>query len=436
MADHADVLVVGGGVSGLAAAARLTQAGRKVCVLEARNRLGGRIHTLRGPAWPVPVDLGAEFIQGRIPVLFSLAQSAGLPVVELGGARLRSRAGHLQLEDEGDNRGDKVLVDVAQRIAGDESFERAVMRSRMGGEAVAEARLWIEAYDAADPARISVRSLAREREAEERIEGDRAFRVVTGYDGIVGALEQRIVEDLVTIHLECVVDEVHWSTGNVSVRAHSAVGSTPLQFTARRLVVALPLGVLQSGQVGFTPALQQKEEAMRGLEMGNVVKVVLAFKERFWHPKVSGELGFLISDSEPFRAWWTGYPVYAPTLVAWTGGPAADAMSALTIDERCDRAVESLARVLGMSPGIIADQVVTRASHDWGGDPFARGAYSYVVVGGMSGQAVLAEPLEQTLFFAGEATELAGHQATVHGAIFAGERAAHEVLVSLGGGPT
>ena len=82
-----DVLVLGAGVSGLAAAARLTQAGCTVGVLEARDRVGGRIHTLRDGRWPVPVELGAEFVQGCIPMLLALAGQAGLPIVELGGAR-------------------------------------------------------------------------------------------------------------------------------------------------------------------------------------------------------------------------------------------------------------------------------------------------------------------------------------------------------------
>jgi monoamine oxidase len=191
--------------------------------------------------------------------------------------------------------------------------------------------------------------------------------------------------------------------------------------------------VLKSGDVRFDPALLDKQDALGGLEMGHVVKVLLAFKERFWQKKFADEVGFIVAGSETFRAWWTGYPVYAPILVAWVGGPPAEALSHLAIDERCQVAVECLARLLGMSSDMIADQVVSRATHDWTNDPFAQGAYSYVVAGGMQRQALLARSVEDTLFFAGEATELAGHQATVHGALLAGERAADEVLASLQG---
>src|SRR5438128_12609297 len=90
--DATDVLVLRAGGSGLAAAARLAQAGCTVRVLEARDRTGGRILTRRGGDWPVPMELGAEFTQGRIPALFGLAHQTGLPVVELDGSRWRSSA--------------------------------------------------------------------------------------------------------------------------------------------------------------------------------------------------------------------------------------------------------------------------------------------------------------------------------------------------------
>jgi monoamine oxidase len=202
------------------------------------------------------------------------------------------------------------------------------------------------------------------------------------------------------------------------------------------LIVALPLGVLQAAPtepfaVHFNPPLRARETALRGLEMGHVVKLVFAFQERFWQAAFRDEVGWVFTSEEPFRGWWTGYPVYAPVLVAWAGGPAADALAGLDTAQRVDRALEALARLVRVPRAIVDRQVVAWDAHDWAADPFARGAYSYVRVGGMEAQANLASPVEDTLFFAGEATELAGHQATVHGALFAGQRAADEVLRSL-----
>jgi monoamine oxidase len=451
--DQTDVVVLGAGVSGLAAAARLTQAGCSVRVLEARDRIGGRILTLRGDRWPIPVELGAEFIQGRVPALFKLAEQAGLPVVELGGARWQSAAGRLARSEEFLPRVYDILARLPELGSDhDQSFAQ-FLASCCPDESLSEAktlaRWWIETYDAADPGRVSVRSLRRERRAEDQIHGDRVFRLVTGYDGVPQALHTRIPPERGCVHLNTIATDIHWTHGAVSVEARDALGVAHGPFSARRLVVALPVGTLQvrstePGAIRFSPPLVQKETALRGLEMGNVVKLVFAFRERFWEQVFSDsdsesdsgsdpdELGLLLASDGPFQAWWTGYPVYAPVLAAWSGGPAADALAGLTGQQRVDRALDSLARLLRVPRAAIDRQLRTWDAHDWAADPFARGAYSYVRVGGIEAQAALASPIENTLFFAGEATELAGHQATVHGALFAGERAADEVLHSLG----
>jgi monoamine oxidase len=433
-----DVIVLGAGVAGLAAAARLTDAGCSVRVVEARDRVGGRVHSLRGAPWPVPVDLGAEFVQGRIPPLFRLAQEAGLPVVELDGARWRWSAGQLSALDNDAFRAEDVLSRMPDLAPdADMSFAQFVAE-RLPDASMADARRsasqWVESYDAADPSTVSLRSLIRERTAEQQIDGDRAFRVVTGYDGIPGALRARISPGLGQVHLESIVSEVAWQSGSgeVTVRALSPRGEELEPFSARRAIVALPLGVLQAPDgVRFSPALPEKTAALRGLDMGHVVKLVFACKERFWESHFQAELGFLVADDEPFRAWWTGYPVYAPVLVAWAGGAPAEALATLTLEQRADRALESLARILRVPRGRVDEQIKAWATHDWSADPFARGAYSYVRVGGMPAQAELASPVQNTLFFAGEATELEGHQATVHGALSSGHRAAEEVLHTL-----
>jgi monoamine oxidase len=440
-ADTTDVLVLGAGMSGLAAAARLAQAGCSVRVLEARDRIGGRVFSLRGRKWPVPVDLGAEFVQGRVPELFALAQQASLPVVELNGARKQSRGGQLMGADDFLAETHEIMSRLPSPGAGEDQSLDEFLAANFGdashADARAMARRWIASYDAADPSRISVQFLARERKAERRIDGDRVFRVVTGYDGIPEALFARIPPERGSVHLDTTVTQVHWQPDSVVVEARGASGSARGPFSARRLVVALPLGVLQAlptdpGFVRFTPRLPEKEEALRWLEMGHVVKIVFAFKERWWQRSFDDELGFLISSDEPSQpSWWTDYPLYAPMIVAWSGGPAADAVSGLTSEQRADRALEALARLVRVPRTFVEDQVVTWATHDWAADPFARGAYSYVRAGGIEAQACLARPVENTLFYAGEVTELTGHHATVHGALYAGHRAADEVQRSL-----
>jgi monoamine oxidase len=441
-----EILVLGAGVSGLAAAARLSAAGRSVRVLEARDRIGGRVHTVRdAPDWPVPIDLGAEFIQGRIPTLIDLAHAAGEPVVELGGAHWEaSSEGGLTPAAEFAGQLRDVFSRTAETRGGedpseDQSIDALLESLHLEGARARSAdlvRRWVESYDAADVTLVSAAALRRERTAEARISGDRTLRLVTGYDAIPRTLCARLGSQRGQVELQTEVTDVEWSHGQVTVNTRDMRDEQGQRrvFTAHRLVIALPLGVLQSGAVSFAPALTIKNDALAGLVMGHVVKIVFNFKERFWtaHLPDDHELGFLAAMAEPVRGWWSGYPLIAPILVAWSGGPAADAFAGLSLDQRADRALESLARVLGVRRSIVDDQVRGWAGHDWAADPLALGAYSYVRVGGLRAQAELARPVAGTLFFAGEATELAGYQATVHGALFAGERAADEVLSSLG----
>lgn len=420
-----DVLVLGAGVAGLAAAAQLTQAGCSVRVLEARDRIGGRVFTLHGKPWPAPVDLGAEFVQGHLPELFALAGQAGAPIVELGRTRWEFRAGKLARSDEWASSLERVLSQMRGAGGDDLTFDEFLAREWPDTGLTELSRGWIENYDAASTDRVSVQSLIRERNAEAQIEGDRIFRVATGYASIPHSLAAQMVEHRSHVHLSSIAQTVEWRIGGV------AVSATTGAFSAKRLISTIPVGVLRTDAIRFSPAIPEKLDALRSLEMGHVLKIVFAFKERFWERTVPPELTFISSLEEPVRAWWTGYPLYAPILMAWCGGPAADTFSSFPAEQRVEVAIDSLSRVLSIPHREIQDQLVTHAMHDWAADPFARGAYSYVLKSGVPAQREFAAPIANTLFFSGEATELDGHQATVHGALWSGRRAAAEVLRSL-----
>jgi monoamine oxidase len=141
-------------------------------------------------------------------------------------------------------------------------------------------------------------------------------------------------------------------------------------------------------------------------------------------------MSFLQGADEHFPIWWTTMPVRTPVIVGWAGGPRAWAMSGLPEEEVVYRAVASLARYLGMTKGRVARAVTAAWTYDWGADPLARGAYSWPLVGGSAAAKTLARAVEQTLFFAGEATDAGGRNGTVHGAIASGERAARQVLAA------
>jgi len=195
------------------------------------------------------------------------------------------------------------------------------------------------------------------------------------------------------------------------------------------LIVTLPLTLLQSSgeqaaRVRFTPALSETVSAANRLAMGQVAKVVMRFRDPFWEE----DLTFIHSPVESLPTWWTQFPVRAPLLVGWTGGTRAERLSLDSDDALLDHAFESLSHIFRTSKAFLEQSLVDFYTHNWHRDPFSAGAYSYIPVGGLDAQAQLARPLDDTLFFAGEATNTEGHHGTVHGAIATGLRAAREVM--------
>lgn len=172
--------------------------------------------------------------------------------------------------------------------------------------------------------------------------------------------------------------------------------------------------------------------------MGHVVKVVLRFREPFWESLiVPGEgdepadlkkLTFVHAPAEVLPTWWTQFPFKTPLLTGWAGGTRADTLSLESEDSLLDRSLESLSHIFVTSKQFLEESLEQFYTHNWHKDPFTAGAYSYVPVGGLEAQSELAKPLENTLFFAGEATNDTGHHATVHGAIATGLRAAKAIL--------
>ncbi len=427
-----DVLIIGGGVAGLAAAAELHDAGVQLRILEARERLGGRVWSVHAAGLQTAIDLGAEFIHGKPPELFSIAKKAKLDPVELGGKNFTSDGSTIKSFDFFD-RSESVLDEMDDR-GPDRPFMEFV-RKHIGEDDPASldwAIRYVRGFHAADPELISVHAMVREAKAEEEIEGDRQFRPAHGYAALIEWYEGRLQG--APIERNAVVKKVIWSRDGVEVLATHE--GREVIFRARRAIVTLPLGVLQSGAVEFAPPLPQKTEAANRLAMGKVVRVVLQFLDRFWTSHKEGlpdlsKMHFLMADDRFFPTWWTVYPLDAPLLVGWAPDIYADKMRGKPHDEIVRQARESLEHVLPHYTPEIRANFVAGYTHDWQSDPFSCGAYCYVKAGGLGAQEALGTPVDETLFFAGEATEGKGHHATVHGAIATGLRAADEVKRTL-----
>lgn len=407
---QAEIIVIGAGAAGLAAAASLARAGRSVLVLEARSRIGGRCLTLRHPALDAPVELGAEFIHGRPAATVALLRKTRTKAIESTRTQRMLWQGRLVSVNAFSAARQAAQVPVTK----DTSFASYLDRQTLSARAKALATMMVQGFDAADPRKASAADIVEEWGAEAI--GASQQRPVGGY----GPLLDRLAGSGARLQLQTAVREVRWRRGRVEVGG--TFQGQPFRASAKRAIVTLPLGVLQSGAVRFFPALNEKKFALAKLASGPVIRVALVFASRFWEKRCA-DVAFFHSPQAPFPTFWTPLPMRAPLLTAWAGGPKAARLAGRGSQALVHLALQTVEGVLQQEGSLAAAYV-----QDWRADPYARGGYSYVKVNGEGARGQLAAPLEATLFFAGEATNTEGESGTVGGALQSGERAAREAL--------
>lgn len=434
MSSVQEVIVIGAGAAGLAAAAALGRSGRSVLVLEARDRIGGRIWTRLEPAVAAPVELGAEFIHGDSPETRALLRQTGTPAIDISGEHLSLIDGRLQQRTEsllGTVRAAFEAADVlAQPDMSLEDFLASDAGSSLSEPARAMARAFVSGFDAADPRLVSLHSVAEEWRSGGMLDSSQS-RPGGGYHTALLALTGGLDSERVRLQLQTVVTAVRWSDRSVEVEG-TWLGR-PYRATARKAIVTVPLDVLKApagapGAIVFTPSLDAKQAALSRLLSGPVLKVVLHYRRAFWE-ELDGcryaDASFFHAPGKLFPTFWTSLPLRAPLLNAWVGGPSAARLCELPDEEIVRHAMRGVSDVL--LEGNDAPEPQAAYVHNWARDPFARGAYSYTAVGGGNARQALATPLAGTLFFAGEATDTTGDPATVTGALRSGSRAAEEV---------
>jgi monoamine oxidase len=440
--DNRSVVVIGAGIAGLSAGWKLGSAGCAVTVLEARDRIGGRIWTVPKQVAGFPIELGAEFIHGRPPEIFDPLNEGGAEVAEVEGRswcafehQLRSCDFWSSVES---------ILSKMDDSAPDESFlnflKRTCSPSDNDREAWERALGYVVGFNAADPALVGVHWLVKGMRAEEESEGDRSFRTANGYLDLLDAFERRIAAcPNVKVHTQAVVEQVRWEPGTAEVVARTPAGAQ--RFTTSRTLITLPLSLLKGtpgeyGGVDFDPSLPaEKISALDKLEMGKVIRIVLCFRDRFWDPiappdsnATLSDMGFLFSDDGWFPTWWTSAPRKRPVLTGWAPFRCAEKLSGQSREFVVEHSLKTLSVLLKVDLGMLRNELQNAYFHDWQNDPFSRGAYSYGGVGSDGAAEVLASPLAETLFFAGEATDVTGNNGTVHGAMASGYRAASQIL--------
>ena len=421
------VVVLGAGMAGLAAARIIAEAGQAVLVLEARDRVGGRIHTVSG-ALGKPIELGAEFIHGRSPELWALIAEAGLQTYERTGSFLIHHGGQMHERDwHGDDAEQEPLERLKTYTGPDLSFSSFVDTLKLEPAEREQQIRYVEGFNAADARQASALALGRQQAAEDAIEGERVWKIRGGYRQLPDYLAAKVLAAGGRIELNAPVTAVQSARGG----GFQILYGKGLQVEAAHVIVALPLGVLQAETVSLPPAALEAIRTVKGLRMGPVCRITLQFKRRLWPERMS----FLLTPGLSPAVWWTDHPADDRTLTGWSGGPRSLDLLALPADQIRQQAIEALSDVLDIPTASLAELVEATHFFDWQADPLSRGAYSWVAAGGLEDSAHLSLPLSFAtpgrLFFAGEHTDTTGLWGTVHAAYGSGLRAGRGVLQAI-----
>jgi phytoene dehydrogenase-like protein len=282
-----DAIVIGAGAAGLVAGCTLAEAGRRVAILEARDRIGGRIWTRTVPlasGGSLSVEFGAEFIHGLPEESWSLIRAAKLGTHEVGGTSLSYSNGQLHAGSEQHQGTERVLEDMMQWMARqpsgtDMSFAEYLKLAGVEGPAAQAAANYVEGFNAADQNRVSVAALVKQQRAEEAINTDRLFRLDGSYADIPTYLADRFIGAGGELKLSAPVTKITWRAGDVGVQYQNA--GEVSQLRANRALITVPLGVLQAEVIEFVPRPSAVLRQANRLVMGEVMRLILVFKEKF-----------------------------------------------------------------------------------------------------------------------------------------------------------
>jgi monoamine oxidase len=423
-----DVIVIGAGAAGLMAAWELVQTGKITAVIEARDYVGGRTHTIQDKNFELPVELGAEFVHGDLELTKMLLKKAGTNLYKVSGDIWQDDDDNL--DEQNDFIEDYSLLNKKFKEVKEDISVAEFIEKHLQGKEFEEARFtlknYVEGYYAADTNKASTFALKEELNNSD----DEQYRIENGYIKLVDYLYQQCKEKGVQFFLSQPIEQINWKQDEVEAVTQQT------RFTSKKILITVPIGVLQSDKIHFSPAIPETIEAAKKLGFGPVIKTILQFDEEFWKKKEFTQqkdlhkLSFIFSK-ETIPTWWTYYPKEVAMLTGWSGGPHADKIKDLSNEEILQKALESLSRIFNVSANLLHLKLKGWHIANWVNDPYSCGGYSYEVVDGTSFKQTLKQPIENTIFFAGEGLYDGPEIGTVEAALYSGRETAHQLIASF-----
>src|SRR5215472_6202377 len=417
-------VIVGAGAAGLMTARELARAGKKVTILEARDRCGGRIYPLSAQEFGYPAEGGAEFVHGEAPVTRALMREAGLSMAPIEGTRWGVRDGIFSPNESRLAHAaplHRALSELKTDLPVAE-FLKAHFSNRQYADLRDAVKRMVEGYDAADPDRASTFALRDEWMGHGlRQQG----RIAGGYGALIKFLASECRGHGVMIHLLSVVTAIEESRGRIA--AYCDNGTI---HEADAAILTVPPPILRD--ISLPPGVHEKVTVSADIGFGNVVKILLRFATKWWtNPggRDLSDLSFLISSAR-VPVWWTQHPAEYPVLTGWFAGPRADAVSRLTVSELVTMGLDSLTEIFNLPLHRVTRDLITSQAINWGLDAFARGAYSYATPKTLEAQTALRKLDAGAVFFSGEALYAGRDMGTVEAALANGTETAQAILAA------
>jgi monoamine oxidase len=414
-----EIIIIGAGAAGLIAARELSGQ-YKVTVLEAAATTGGRIKTIYHNGAKA-AEKGAEFVHGELPVTLGLLNEAGLKYHLVNGKMFRVGNGKWTAQYEMITNWDELLeqmeklpADMTMQQFLDEHYpqeQNAELRKNIQG--------FVQGFDLADITKVGVKYLCNEWANES----EKNFRIEEGYTAMTDFLTETCRDQQCDIITNTTVTAVEWSAGKVNV-----LTANGRSWSADKLIVTIPLGVLQKNTISFLPAIPTYINAAHNIGWGTVIKTILQFETPFWE-KHAQQIAFILSDA-PIPTWWTQAPDNVNILTGWLGGPPAIPYIGQTDEQLLELALTSLANICNETVDTLKDWLVDSHISNWATDPQVTGAYSYGTPTSVAAQVVLHTPIENTIYFAGEALYNGTSPGTVEAALSTGKAVAAKIKSS------
>lgn len=404
------VIVIGAGVAGLTATRYLSEAGYTVCLLEAAEMAGGRIATINEERFSGYVETGAEFIHGKLPLTFQLLKEAGIPYETVEGNMIRVQNGVWQNEEHDEN-WHKFMRELNQlktdvtilEFLNTHFYEPQYLHLRQAVQHFAEG------FDLADISKASILSVRNEWKHIDK----KQYRIKGGYSQLVNYLLNCCRSQTAAISFNSCVNKVKYDDDSVTVYT-----TDTKEFNADKLIITVPVGVLQSGMMHFEPALTDHAVAIQSLGFGPVIKFLLEFKTCFW-TEFDDDIGFILTD-EHVPTWWTQLPAESNLLTGWLGGAKAAEKIFEQDEVLLQMALQSLSSIFRLPPAMLHEELIHYKIINWQTVQHVKGGYSYCTLGTEQAIKVLSSPIDGTIFFAGEAIARGDSQGTVESALQSG----------------